>query len=189
MTTLSTINIATQKTTIEAEYKTLINGINTELAGVDSFVINGITYSRADLLAQLQSRITASEATKTARTALHNAVNSEQDLQQQMLLVRAGMRAYLVSRFGKGSGKLQLFGFAQTKTTQKTAQSKAAAVAKAKATRTARGTLGKKQKSGIKGVVPVQATPASSGPTAPSPPDPATKPVAPAAVTPGAPHA
>jgi hypothetical protein len=189
MTTLSTINIATQKTTIEAEYKTLINGINTELIGVDPFVINGTTYTRADLLARLQSRITASEATKTARTALHNAVNSEQDLQAQMVLLRAGMKAYLISRFGKGSGKLQLFGFAQTKTTQKTAQSKAAAVVKSKATRTARGTLGKKQKSGIKGVVPVPATPSSPGPAAPSLPEPTTKPVAPAAVTPGAPHA
>jgi hypothetical protein len=160
-TTLSTINIATQKTTIEAEYKTLINGLNTTLPSVDSFVINGTTWSRADLLTRLQSRIDAAEATKAARTTLHNAVNSEQELNAQIAPLRAGIKTYLQSRFGKTSGQLQLFGFAQTKATQKSAQSKANAVVKSKATRKARGTLGKKQKSTIKGTVstPVTSTP------------------------------
>jgi hypothetical protein len=194
-TTFTTINIATQKTTLEAEYKRLINGINTELAGVDSFVINGVAWTRPDLLTRLQSRIDASEKTKAARTNLHNIVNSEQELQLEIAPLRAGLKTYLQSRFGKTSGKLQLFGFAQNKSTQKTAQAKADAVVKSKATRKARGTMGKKQKTAIKGdVIGVVTTPIlapAPATTAPAPgaPDPAPKPAPAPAVNGGGTHA
>jgi len=168
-TTLSTINISTQKTTVEAEFKTLIAGINSQLPNETSFVINGTTWARADLIAQLQSRIDAAEATKSARTALHTVVSAEQASQLKIAPLRAGIKTYLQGRLGKSSAEMQLFGFAPYKTAQKTAQTKADAVVKAKATRKARGTGGKKQKSQIHGTVPAT-TPAapSSATTTPS---------------------
>jgi hypothetical protein len=167
--TLSTINIATQKTTVEAEFKALIAGINSQLPDETSFVINGTTWARADLVAQLQSRIDAAEATKNARTSLHTAVSAEQATQLKIAPLRAGFKTYLQGRFGKSSAELQLFGFTPNKTPQKTAQTKADAVAKAKATRKARGTAGKKQKSQIHGTAPATA-PAASPSTTPTSP-------------------
>jgi len=162
MTTLTTVNIATQKAGVAAEYQALIAGINTLLPSVDPFVLGNATISRADLLAKLQSLLNADNATKAAQTAYHNAVQSERSLTVAVAPLRAQLKLYLQSRFGKTSTQLQSFGFTPNKVPDKPVASKSTGVAKALATRKARGTLGKKQKSKIHGTVP-----AASAPTPP----------------------
>ena len=164
MTTLSTVNITTQKAGLTAEYQALITGIGTLLPSVDPFVIGNATISRADLLAKLQSLLNAANATRATQAAYHNAVQSERSLTVQVAPLRAQLKLFLQSRFGKTSTQLQSFGFAPNKVPDTTVSSKSTRVAKNLATRKARGTLGKKQKSKIHGTVP-----AASPPTPPVP--------------------
>ncbi|HZU82014.1 MAG TPA: hypothetical protein VE987_03810 [Polyangiaceae bacterium] len=169
--TSPTTNIAAQKATIQAIYRKLVDGIQSELAGVDPFVIANQTISRADLLKRFEDRIAASEASKSARSAWRTAVESERTLAQAVEPLRAGIKRLLQMRFGPKSNKLQDFGFTPAKTPKKTAQAKATGVVKAKATRAARGTKGAVQKKAIKGAVtgvavtPITATqqPAAGG--------------------------
>jgi hypothetical protein len=83
--TVSQVNIATQKVTVEAEYLALITGFGTDLAGVDPVVLLGTSYARAALIAKFQSRIDAAQATKSARASLRTAVSSEQALEAEVV--------------------------------------------------------------------------------------------------------
>jgi len=170
-TTISQINISMQKAAVEAEYKALVTGIDSELTGVDSFLINQKTFTKADLVAKFQSRIDAAEKTKVARTALHACVAAERALQAEVAPLRMGFKFFLQSRYGKNSAELQKFGFTQTKATQRSAVAKSTAVSKGRATRQARGTKGKKQKALIKGSPPAgaPATPTSAAAGGPAP--------------------
>jgi hypothetical protein len=156
-------SITTTKLSVEAEYRALISGINTELVGVDTFALAGQSLTRVDLLARLQSRVDAAEATKAAQAAWHNAVQSEHAVNTEIAPLRTAMKAILVARYGKDSQKLQLFGYPPTMPAKKTVAIKGLGVVRAKATRTARHTMGKKQKKGIKGVVATPPAPAAPG--------------------------
>ena len=147
----TTINVTTQKADNVLELQALLNGITTLLPKVDSFLLSRQTVSRADLLAQVQKRLDAALATKNARIALHNAVEAERNAQTVFKPLRSALRAYLVSVFSANAPELQQFGFVQSRRPKKTVAPKAAAVTKAKATRQARGTKGKKQKATIHG--------------------------------------
>jgi hypothetical protein len=166
--TVSQVTIATQKVTVEAEYTALINGFGTDLVGVDPLVLVGTTYPRATLLAKFQSRIDAAQATKSARANLRTAAANERALAEQIEPVRQAMKHYLQGRFGKNSPMLQAFGFTEAKTAQKTAESKAGAVVKMKATRKARHTMGKKQRLAITApTVDAASTPVATASLAP----------------------
>jgi hypothetical protein len=186
--TTTQVNITTQKVSVEAEYKALADSMSSDLADVSSILMAKTPYTKDDLIALFRSRVTAAEATKTARTALHAAVASERATDAKVAPLRAQMRMFLSLRFGKDSPELQKFGFTQAKVTKKSASSKAAGVVKAKATRAARGTTGKKQKAKIKAppmnvatvATPVAATPAVVSP-ATAAGSPAAVPQAPAA--------
>jgi hypothetical protein len=165
-TTLSKINIAAQKADAEAQWKTLAQGIASDLGDVASFVINGATFTKDAVVAKVQSRIDAAEKTKAARTVLHACVAAERVLQTDVAPLRAGLKTFLQSRYGKTSAELQKFGFTPAKVPQRSAIAKADGVAKARATRKARGTKGSKQKAPIKGTVATNTAPATTSPVA-----------------------
>ena len=163
-------SITTTKLPVEAEYRALISGINTELVGVDTFALAGQSFTRVVLLARLQSRVDAAEATKAAQAAWHNAVQSERTVNIEIAPLRTAMKAILVARYGKDSQKLQLFGYPPAMPAKKSVAIKGLGVVRAKATRTARHTMGKKQKKAIKGVVAAPPAPAGGqGVTNPAP--------------------
>jgi hypothetical protein len=159
----TTINVTTQKATVTAEYKALITGINQLLPGVDPFDIGSVTLSRADLLAKLQGRVDAANATKAALQAYRTAVANERASDATLKPLRAQVKVYLQGRFGKTSTQLQSFGFTPNRVPVRTVKAKAAGVAKSAATREARHTMGKKQKAAIHGTVP-EATSAADTP-------------------------
>lgn len=163
-TTLTQVQIAAQKSKIIATYQALVDGINAQLADTTSFVIGGVSYAKADLVGHFQARIDAAKATVADRTLLHSAVANEQTLAKSVATLRAGFKSYLQGRYGKGSAELQKFGFTPQKVTQKAVATKANAAKQNVATRTARGTTGKKAKANIKGVV--AAEPATNAGTA-----------------------
>ena len=149
-TPITTVSISHQKVDIEADYKSLIVGLNTELATVDTLVIGGNTMARTDLVARFQARVDAAEAVKNGRTGLQALVAHERDVDTQVRPLRAATKVYLQGRYGKNSPKMQVFGFTQNRKPKASAQTKATAQAKAKATRAALGTKGKQQKKASK---------------------------------------
>jgi hypothetical protein len=178
--TVGQINVSTQKASLEAEYKALVTAINNELTDVTSFTLQGAVFTKAALVARFQSRIDAAEKTKTARTALHTLVATEQELQKEIAPLRMAFKQFLNSRYGKNSPELQKYGFLQAKKPQRTVVGKATAIAKNAATRVARGTKGKKQKSKIKGQPSGVTQPPApvASPTAVAPPAVAAPPLA-----------
>ena len=114
---------------------------------------------------------------KGPRASLHAAVLAEQQLQASSAQFVSDVRQTILAMFSGQTDVLADFGLAPRKKAVRTPEAKVAANAKAKATRTARGTKGKKQLAAISGdvtgivVTPVTATtvpatPAGSEPSA-----------------------
>jgi hypothetical protein len=164
----TTIQIATQKADVVAEYTALVDATKSDLADVATFVFSDVTWTRDALVAEFEKRLNAAKLIKASRTTLQQTVADEKAIQKEVDPLRNAMKGYLKTRFGKNSPKLQKFGFTPDRTPKKAPSVKAAAVVKAQATRTARGTKGKKQKAAIKG---------SPAPTASAQPVPAPVPV------------
>jgi hypothetical protein len=168
MSTASTsINVSAQKATTSALLTALVKGIETELAGVDPIVVDGSSHPRTELLDRLQAALNAIAAVKLARTALSQAVASQKASTAQAMALRAGVKRVVQTKFGPQSPKLQDFGFTPERVAKTPVKTKAAAKVKAAATRVARGTKGKKQKSQIHGDQTAQ--PTTSGPVATAP--------------------
>jgi hypothetical protein len=163
--TTTTINVTAQKATMAALLAALVNGIHTELAGVDPIVLDGTSHPQTELLAILQAALVAIAGVKSARTGLAQAVTSQKAAVAQAKGIRTGMKRYLQTKYGPQSPKLQEFGFTPARTPKTPVQAKAAAKVKAAATRQARGTKGKKQKLAITG-----ATATTTAATAVTPP-------------------
>jgi hypothetical protein len=172
-------DIVAQKASVEAAYTALIQGLNTELATVDPFLLGGKTLPRATVLGSLQARIDAAQKTKAAQKAYHLAVESERATALDADALRADLKSYLQGTFGKKSTKLQDFGFTPRKRVKTTAANKATGAAKAKVTKVARGIVGKNKRKLIQAPVPTTpaAAPAATAPTTAPTPAPVTTPV------------
>jgi hypothetical protein len=141
-----------------------------------SFTFGNTTYTSASLVQVLQGLVSAMLARNAAETGAKDALTAEQAAQTQIdPIVRAYERLVLAT-FASATQTLADFGLTPPKArTPLTAQQLAARAAKAKATRTARGTTSKKQKLGVKGdvtgvVVTPVTTPTAATPVAPVPP-------------------
>jgi hypothetical protein len=151
------------KVDMQASYQALISGLTTYYQPTDLFALKSGSLTRDAVIEQIQKYIDAAEETKTSRTAWLSTVQAERAVETQVRPVRAALRGIIAARFGSDGTQLMQFGLTPTKRTKKTAQTKAQAVVKSKATRTARGTKGTKQKKAIKGSVSgAVATPATS---------------------------
>lgn len=148
-------------------------GIQKHLLNVPSLPLAGSAITPADLVKLVQSRIDSAGVVAAASATWHSTVTAHKALNAKLTPVVRGLRQYVLNVFGETSPVLADFGFTAPKTVTRTPEQKAAAAAKAKATRKARGTLGKKQKKGVTGTVPT---------TAPTPPPTASPPAAPGPV-------
>jgi hypothetical protein len=155
------------RTTTQARDAQVIAGIDKHLQTVSSLPLLGSTFTPADLVKLIQSRIDSANAASTTKAGWHSAVVKDVALNAKLTPVIRALRQYVISVFGDTSPVLADFGFAPPKKATRTPEQKAAAAAKATATRKARHTMGKNQKKDIKGTVPVTApaTPPSPVPT------------------------
>jgi len=141
----------------------LITGI-TALAGADTVVSGGTTYTKAQLLAPLLAFVTLPALTAAAKTAYTKAVAAETLARTAAIaMIEHVIKPYLQSRLGKSSPDLVTYGLEPVKTPQTTAATKAAAAQKSQATRKALGTKGTVQKKAAKKAV--AATPAAPAAT------------------------
>ncbi|MGD0529879.1 MAG: hypothetical protein ABSE49_32385 [Polyangiaceae bacterium] len=179
------------KMTIQARDSQVIAGIQKDLKTVSSLSLAGTTFTTITLVALIQSRVDAINAVAAARASWLAAVAALETLSKQVNAVEKGLKAYVFNLFGETSPLIADFGFTAPKQTTPTVAVKQLAAQKRAATRTARNTMGKKEKAKIKGTVtpPVQPATASAPATTPTPPvaSPAPNATAPQAVVPAAP--
>jgi hypothetical protein len=161
----------------------IIVGVEKDLQNVSQIPLDGDIYTPQSLVAFIQSRIDASNKVMTAKATWIDATKTYGSLNTKGTAVVRALRSFVVGMYGEHSPKLADFGFTPSKRATQTAEEKAAAAAKRKATREARGTMGKRQKSKIHGTV-TPAQPAAAGSGTPANASTPSSPTAPAAASP-----
>jgi hypothetical protein len=144
----------------------VLSGMGKHFQNVTALTIAQVVYPVADLEARIQKDIDASDATDLSKAAWLAEVDAQRTRDQEVDPLLRGIKQYVLLTWGDtkdASGTLEDFGYTPRKPRTVTPQTKVAAAAKAKATRTARHTMGPKQKQLITGTVP---TPAAQEPQA-----------------------
>jgi hypothetical protein len=143
--------------------------------------LGGETFTAQALVQVLQSLGDSLSTVDAAKASWKGALKNLADVKAKVGPTIKAYRSWVVATYGNTPATLADFGLAPPKAhTPLSADKQAAAVAKRKATRAARHTLGPKQKKDIKGTVPATA-PQNGAPQAPAPTTPST------AATPAAP--
>ena len=149
----------TSKATRQARDTKIIAALAAHFTGATTITLGGVDHKVKDIQVLLQSRIDAASATQVAKAKWQTAAATEQEKTTEVDGVLIALKSHLVTTYGAKSEIVTDFGFTP-KAKKVTAETAATAVVKRAATRLARGTMGKKQKEKIKGVV----TPATSAP-------------------------
>ncbi len=157
---------------LQARIGKLIAGTQKHFGNVPNITFSGATYTPQALVQLLQSLADAVTGADAARVQAKDAVLAQRAKKAVVLPVIEEYQTYLVALYGKAAETLADFGLAPRKARKPlTAEQQALANERKDATRKARGTLGSRQKKGIKGNVPAPATGAGSQPaTPPTPP-------------------
>jgi hypothetical protein len=146
----------------------VIAGVKKHLANATSIIIGGTSYAPVDIEKIFQDPIDARDATATTTAAFHKAVAAEKAANAKGDALYRGLRKYLTNQYETQPDVLADFGIALQTKQVPDANTVAAAVAKRAATRTARHTMGKRQKQGVKGTVTPTAPATSAAATAPT---------------------
>jgi hypothetical protein len=157
-----------------ADDQAMINGIQKFLSPTVVLSVGSqANLTPADIVKVFQGRLTAGQAVVTAEATRTAAVKGNLDERSKTAAFVQAFRRIVVGMFQESPDTLAVFNLAAPKAATKTVATKATAVAKSKATRVARNTLGSKQKSKIKGTVPVASTEPAQTPAASTAPAPA----------------
>jgi hypothetical protein len=165
------------KDSIKTDLIGIVTGI---LAGMKKRFPNGsqtltfagglVTPTVDQAVAKLQTILTNRTAVTTAQAAASKAVDDEDAQLPALLIFVRALIAFLRFTFGTDATALADFGLTPPKPrTPLTTEQKAAAHAKAEATRKARGTMGSKQKKKVTGAPAAAAATAPATPAAPAP--------------------
>jgi hypothetical protein len=156
----------------------LIDGMGKHGAAITAIFIGGASQTPAQIVATLQARIDSANAVLTSRATWQSAVATDKAGYAESKPYVSGLKQALLVAFAGQVDVLADFGLTTRAVRVLTPEERMTAAAKAKATRAARHTMGKKQKAAIKGTVtaaPAPAVPASPVP-APAPAAPTTTP-------------
>jgi hypothetical protein len=158
-------NIA--KPTRSDRNRTMIAGVQKHLSASPTITLGGQTFTLAALIKVLQDEIDTASATLVAEGVFHKAVAAEQAAMAAGEPVFRALRAFVLNLFEGQTDVLADFGITVVARQVPSAATKAAAALKAKATREARGTGGKRQKAKIKATAPAAAatTPTATKPS------------------------
>lgn len=138
----------------------LINGLTKHQSTLPTLLIGGTSYTAATAITIVQQRVVAAQAVAPAKAAWQAAVKADTNELASTKAFVSGLRQALLLAYASSPTTLADFGLAPHKTpAPRTPAEKAAAAAKAKATRAARHTMGKKQKLAITGTVTAPLSP------------------------------
>jgi hypothetical protein len=166
-----------------AQLQSLIGGLQKQFPN-GQFTLGNTVFTTATLVQAIQSLIDAINAVNTVQASAKVAVAALRATVAKVGPVVLALKRNLLAMFGNATDTLALFGLEPRKApAPRTGPEIAAAAAKARATRTARGTTSKKKKLAVTGnvigitVTPItepagaqpSAQPATTAPTAPIP--------------------
>jgi hypothetical protein len=153
-----------------------LNGVEGVLPTTVSLEVGGVVMTQSAIQAKLSSSAQIEALPRLLRAQLQAAVAAKRSDEIAMMAFLADLKAGLVAHYGRSNPVLLQFGFAPyKKPAKRTTAKNAVATAKSLATRSARGTMGSRQKAAVQGeATPVVVTgpdgepriePANSGPT------------------------
>ena len=126
-----------------------INGVKKNSLGLASITVDTVPYSPPQILAIYQADLDAQTAVATARTALAAVMAKAKPLRVTTAAFDKAFKRYVEGTYGSAPDLMNDFGVVIKVAAPRTAVQKAAAAAKAKATRALRHTMGSKQKAAI----------------------------------------
>ena len=132
----------------------LVDGLTKYADKLSALMVGGAPVKVADVVAALNAEIAAENAVAPAKATWEAAVQAAKDQRAKTKATLTGVKQSIQLMFAGQAEALGDFGLKPRKEpAPRTPQQKAAAVAKAKATRAARGTMGTQQKKAVKGDV------------------------------------
>ena len=155
----------TNKQSRNAADRKMIDGITKHLGKGASITFDGKKYSAAEIVKLLSGRIAARAGVESAKALLAKAVAAQNEQSQETTPVVSGLRQVCALLYKSQPEVLADLGIATRKSRPAmTVEEKAATVAKGRATRKARGTLGPRQRAKIHGTTVDHASPAVAHP-------------------------
>ncbi len=125
----------------------VLAGLAKRLADRDSFVLRGVSWTPAAVAALFQGQLDAIRAVDQARAVLATAVANERKVSKQARELEVQLKAFVSVLFGDSAALYGDFGWSLPKKPgPKTPMAKLTGAVKARATRLARGTMGKRQR-------------------------------------------
>jgi hypothetical protein len=144
----------TNRSSVRDRCNKAISGIKQHLASEPSVPLAGASFTPTELEARLQGAVDSADATVAARGNFRDAVKAEHALRASILALLSALKAFVVLKFGANAAQvLADFGFVPRKQTTRSTDQKSMAVARGRATRKARHTMGPVQKRDVKGTV------------------------------------
>jgi hypothetical protein len=151
---------------LAAQAKQLIAGVDKLLANQTQVLLAGGTFTPAQITQRLQAIVTLRADVDAAKASTRAKLASEKADMPALRIFMDALATFVKAAYGTSPESLAAFGIVPKARKQLTVEEKAAAAAKRAATRTARHTMGTKQKKVVKGdVVGITVTPV----TAPAP--------------------
>ena len=142
----------------------LAEGMDKHQATLKAVVIDGVEYTAAQAVSELEEIIAAAELAVSSHASWLAAVAADLEKLESSANFVSGLRQAIMAAFGKKVDVLVDFGLTPRKSVVLTPEQKQEAAAKAKATRAARHTMGRRQKAAITGVTAAaSATAAGAG--------------------------
>jgi hypothetical protein len=167
---MPTIPSKQSKATALARVQALVAGTEKHFPS-GSFTLGNTTYTTASLVQALKVLEDALTAVDAAHSGTRDAVSALRAAETKVAPLLRDYRSFLRATFSTASTQLADFGLAPLKARKPLdSEQRAAATAKLRATRKARGTTSKKQKLAVKGsVTGVVVTPVTNAGPSPSP--------------------
>ena len=119
-----------------------------------SVVIDGVDLGAKDLVAFFQSVIDTEDAVDLANATQREAIKARQLAEQRAARIAKALEGVVGAAYGESSKAFAEFGFVARKRGTKSAETKALAADKLRATRAARHTMGVRQKAALHGSTP-----------------------------------
>ncbi len=159
-----------------ANLEKLVEGFTLHAADVQQLIIGGAVVKSADIVAKLDARVAQAKVVGTTNATWRAAVEADKAATQDLKPFLSNVRQALLVVLAGKTEALADFGLTARKKPTMTPQARTAAALKAKATRVARGTMGKKQKAKIVAnvevaaatAVPVKTVPVEAGGATPA---------------------
>lgn len=148
----------------------LLDGCKEKMAGMTTVPVAGQQVPVTEVFDTVQKRIDANDAVVPAEAAFHKAVQNNRQVRSSTAKFVRDLISTIRTLFGSDVDTLAVFGQKPPKTRTKTPTVLVQASAKAKATRTARGTKGKKARLAITGAAPAAEPAAQTTPASPAAP-------------------